>query len=73
MAMPLYIIKAKPCISSNLDLHIIIARIYNLKVDDIRLSAMIYTQKRDYMPLLSQWIKKRDTLIGISFFGVKDG
>ena len=41
----------------NAVLYIIIAKMQPT-VDDIRLSAMIYTLKRDDMPLLSQWIKK---------------
>ena len=42
-------------------LYIIIAKAIQPTVDDIRLTAMIYTLKRDDMPLLSQWINKKRT------------
>ena len=40
-------------------LYIIIAEAIQPAVDDIRLTAMIYTLKRDDIPSLSQWIKNK--------------
>ena len=53
----LHIINTKYCISSRFTLHIIIAK-YNLSVDDIHLSVIIYTLKCDDIPLLFAMDKK---------------